>query len=144
MQRVWHASRGRLPFWTPYLLGLAYAPIAETSFSEFTVPFLDFHRRYIAFVADTALNNNLTLPYLLDFHLEYPSVLSRFCLEHSMLWNLLWHLTVDAINLFRNCFIYNNDLSRHDLFFFRTMSTNIVLYKSITFAYIFWLTFYPS
>ena len=45
LQRVWHASRGRLPFWTPGsvpLLELAYAPIVETSFLEFAVSFLDF------------------------------------------------------------------------------------------------------
>ena len=37
LQRVWHASRERLPFRTPGsvpILGLAYAPIVETKFLE--------------------------------------------------------------------------------------------------------------
>ena len=37
LQRVWYASRERLPFRTPGsvpILGLAYAPIIETKFLE--------------------------------------------------------------------------------------------------------------
>ena len=56
-QRVWHASRERLPFRTPSAVPLfAYAPIVETSFPELAVCFSTFHP-------------------------EYPSVLSRFCFE---------------------------------------------------------------
>ena len=45
LQRVWLASRERLPFWTPGSVlpfwGLAYAPIVETmaSFTELAVTF---------------------------------------------------------------------------------------------------------
>ena len=45
LQRVWRASRERLHSHIPGsvpLLGLAYAPIVETSFSELAVYFLDF------------------------------------------------------------------------------------------------------
>ena len=59
LQRVWLASRERLPFRTPGsvpILGLANAPIVETKSSN--------------------------LPCLYStFHLEYPLVLSRFYLN---------------------------------------------------------------
>ena len=59
LQRVWHASRERLPFRTPGsapILGLANAPIVET--------------------------NSSNLPCLYStLHFECPLVLSRFCFE---------------------------------------------------------------
>ena len=45
LQRVWHGSRERLPFWTPGsapFLGLAYALIVETRFPELAVSLLNF------------------------------------------------------------------------------------------------------
>ena len=48
LQRVWHASRERLPFRTPGsvpILGLANAPIVETKFLEFAMSLLDFSPR---------------------------------------------------------------------------------------------------
>ena len=48
LQRVWHASRERLPFRTPGpvpILGLANAPIVETKFLEFVMSLLDFSSR---------------------------------------------------------------------------------------------------
>ena len=45
LQRVWHASRARLPFRSlvpSHILELVYAPIVETSFPELAVSFLDF------------------------------------------------------------------------------------------------------
>ena len=48
MQRVWLASRERLPFRTPGSvshLGLAYAPIVETKFLELAMSLLDFSPR---------------------------------------------------------------------------------------------------
>ena len=56
LQRVWHASRERLPFQSPpsTFFGLACAPIVETILLELAIS-------------------------ILDFHLEYPLVLSRFC-----------------------------------------------------------------
>ena len=45
LQRVWHASRERLPFRTPgsvLLLGLACTPIVETRFLELVMSLLDF------------------------------------------------------------------------------------------------------
>ena len=45
LQRVWHTSRARLPFWPPGSVphfGTCYAPIVETSFPDFAVYFLDF------------------------------------------------------------------------------------------------------
>ena len=46
LQRVWHASRERLPFRTPgpfpFWGGRVHAQIIETSFPEFAVTFLDF------------------------------------------------------------------------------------------------------
>ena len=60
LQRVWLVSRERLPFRTPGsvpFLGLACAPIVETRFLE-----------------------------LLDFHLDYPLVLSRFASSILRSW----------------------------------------------------------
>ena len=48
LQRVWHASRERLPFRTPGsvpILGLANAPIVETKFLELAMSLLDFSPR---------------------------------------------------------------------------------------------------
>ena len=48
LQRVWHASRERLPFQTPGsvpILGLANAPIVETKFLELAMSLLDFSSR---------------------------------------------------------------------------------------------------
>ena len=48
LQRVWHASRERLPFRTPGsvpILGLANAPIVETKFLELAMFLLDFSPR---------------------------------------------------------------------------------------------------
>ena len=48
LQRVWLASRERLPFRTPGsvpILGLAYAPIVETKFLELAMSLLDFSPR---------------------------------------------------------------------------------------------------
>ena len=48
LQRVWLASRERLPFRTPGsvpILGLAYAPIVETGFLELAMSLLDFSPR---------------------------------------------------------------------------------------------------
>ena len=48
MQRVWLASRERLPFRTPGSvphLGLANAPIVETKFLELAMSLLDFSPR---------------------------------------------------------------------------------------------------
>ena len=48
LQRVWHASRERLPFRTPGSvphLGLASAPIVETKFLELAMSLLDFSHR---------------------------------------------------------------------------------------------------
>ena len=48
LQRVWHASRERLPFRTPGsvpILGLANAPIVETKFLELSMSLLDFSSR---------------------------------------------------------------------------------------------------
>ena len=48
LQRVWHASRERLPFRTPGsvpILGLANAPIVETKFLELAMSLLDFSTR---------------------------------------------------------------------------------------------------
>ena len=47
LQRVWHASRERLPFRTlgSVLLGLANAPIVETKFLELAMSLLDFSPR---------------------------------------------------------------------------------------------------
>ena len=45
LQRVWHASRERVPFRTPGsvpVLGLACAPIVETRFLELAMTVLDF------------------------------------------------------------------------------------------------------
>ena len=45
LQRVWYASRERIPFRTPSsfpFLGLAIAPIVETIFPELAVSSLDF------------------------------------------------------------------------------------------------------
>ena len=44
LQRMCHAYREHLPFWTPAsvpVLGLVYAPIVDTIFPELSVPFLD-------------------------------------------------------------------------------------------------------
>ena len=61
--------------WFRPFFGLAYAPIVETSFPELAVSFL-------------------------DFYLEYPSVLSRFCLEilriHTWL-SILFHNTFKTL-----------------------------------------------
>ena len=48
LQRVWLASRERLPFRTPGsvpILGLANAPIVETKFLELAMSLLDFSPR---------------------------------------------------------------------------------------------------
>ena len=48
LQRVWHASRERLPFRTPGsvpILGLAHAPIVETKLLELAMSLLDFSPR---------------------------------------------------------------------------------------------------
>ena len=48
LQRVWHASRERLPFRTPGsvpILGLANALIVETKFLELAMSLLDFSPR---------------------------------------------------------------------------------------------------
>ena len=116
MQRVWLASRERLPFRTPGSvphLGLANAPIVETKFLELAMSLHDFSPRiplgtfsillrsinaYIAhwrqwsgvllyLYQDHFTKNCLNLPSLYStFHLEFPLVLSRFCLEWKIIW----------------------------------------------------------
>ena len=73
LQRVWHASRERLPFRTPGsvpIVGLACAPTVRPD------------------------SSNLPCLYSI-FHLEYPLVLSRFCfvLIEQSLWfvqKIIW------------------------------------------------------
>ena len=59
-QRVWHASRERLPFRTPGsvpILGLANAPIVETKFLEPAMSLLDFSPRIPLGTFSILLNN---------------------------------------------------------------------------------------
>ena len=69
LQRVWHVSRERVPFRTPGsvpLFGTCLCPIVETRFLELAMS-------------------------LLDFHFEYPLVLSRVCFSPCQ----------DVLNVFR-------------------------------------------
>ena len=72
LQRVWHASRERLPFRTPGsvpILGLANAPIVETKFLELAMSLLDFSPRIplgtfsILLLNLTSLNSRCLEPY---------------------------------------------------------------------------------
>ena len=70
LQRVWHASRERLPFRTPGsvpILGLASAPIVETKFLELAMSLLDFSPRIPLGTFSILLHNPLHIFQLTQF-----------------------------------------------------------------------------
>ena len=67
-ERVWHASRENLHFWTPGSVTLfAYAPIVETNIPELAVSFLNISTR-ISLATFSILHQTLFFPnfYIVD------------------------------------------------------------------------------
>ena len=81
MQRVWLASRERLPFLTPGSvphLGLANAPIVETKFLELAMSLLDFSPRIPLGTFSILLKGQVTVH---AYHKPVPSHLLSVMLD---------------------------------------------------------------
>ena len=92
LQRVWHASRERLPFRTPGsvpIFWLALLQLLREKEGDLTQSYDKTPYTNRKFENQRTLRpNSLNLPCLYStFHLEYPLVLSRFCFENQWVPN---------------------------------------------------------